>query len=1043
MNVCFCCRFLFTLVLFTSSAFSQSTIKSKYSGHTQLAMGRWDLGKFIWSTAKYKPGKYDKPILDFNAIDNWQRIGDYLSVSHNGKYFAYTIERGSGRPFDRNQRLDSLIVQSVDNSSRLAFVEPSPGFFSDDSRQYVFQEGTTLCFLQLNGSPTKYVKDISSYKVSDESKGKWLAYQLKNGNSDVVLQDLITGKERIFRGVSDYKFDGNNEWFICRSNANNNKGESNELLLYQIATGMEIRFPFVVDYLFSESGKAILLKTSEEINNGETANGLGYVSFPEKRKKIIWSTKLHNINIHNYSIDKHGEQVAFSIRDSSGFAAGNLPGNSIWYYKKGMEKAIIKITNETADIDKVLQIEGSISFSDNGRYIQFSLLPKPSLIKQDTDAIQLEVWNHKDLILQSAQTDQLKRSKVYNGILNIKNERIIQLESEGRTLHLLKGDYAIVKKLSKDTYGDRFWEEGYGRERDSNWLVSLSDGSRHLLESKGGNATEIGPFWFSPSGNYLVYFDYSKECNYFSYDLRTGRLRDISASNNSMQLAYVYPDRHTDKKSELSPGLAAWMEGDAGVLVYDNNDIWQFDLQGKKPAINLTNGFRRSHNIIFSLSNSRRFADEIPVCDQREPLLLRAFDTNNKHSGFYKKNTGVDGDPELLYMGKYFMNMIPWCQDPNLSKKGMQPIKARDVDFWIVQRQSDTEAPNYYKTTNFQSFEKLTDFQPQKGYNWLFEELHSFKHLGGTYGQGVLYKPENFDSSKKYPVLIILYGGYSNNLYQFPMPAYNIEAITPGVSPIWFLNNGYLIFTPDIYVSPLKYGPEAFNVIEGAVRYLKQLPYVDANKLGCCSHSWSAKLGAYLFTHSKSFGATSISEGFLYGNMISSALSDHVDGASRLEEVEEGFEFGNLWKNKDSWLDQTTVFNADNANSPLLLFCNNESTQEMQNQTLQIFTALRRLEKKTWWLKYDKGGHILTNLDEQKDFTIRNTQFFDHYLKEAPAPHWMTQGIPASFKGFETGYELDPRGSCGKDCKICEKWNTQYKKYPEIFSKPIGEWHLD
>jgi dipeptidyl aminopeptidase/acylaminoacyl peptidase len=427
---------------------------------------------------------------------------------------------------------------------------------------------------------------------------------------------------------------------------------------------------------------------------------------------------------------------------------------------------------------------------------------------------------------------------------------------------------------------------------------------------------------------------------------------------------------------------------------------------------------------------------------EKEILLLRAFNVSNKNKGFFRKVVGATGDPELLSMGQYFTHIINWCQDPNISNIGMQPVKAKDVDIWIVQRQSVADAPNYYKTADFKSFKRLTNFQPQNGRNWVSEELHTFTHIDGQSGQGILYKPEDFDSTKKYPVLIIFYGGYSNNLHQFPVPSYNYNAITPGTSPIWFVNNGYLVFTPDIYISPIKVGAEAFNVIEGAAKYLKSLSYVEKNGLGCCSHSWSAKLGAYLLTHSPSFGAMAISEGYLYANMINVALSTDESGRSKLASVENVFQFGSFWENRESWLDQTTVLNVNKTNSPLLLLCNKESSKEYQDQTLQLFTALRRLEKKVWWLKYDKARHNLSDLNEQKDYTIRYTQFFDHLLKQAPAPMWMTQGIPASLRGIEERYMLDPSNSCGADCSVCKKWNEQYKKHPEMFKKPVSVWSL-
>jgi len=1031
-------------MLISPSAFSQNAAKSIDNNYTRLEGLRWSLDKYLWSNARLKIEGHDKPIVDFNAIDSWRRLGEYLSISSNGRHFAYNSER-IYKHLDPKRKEDSLIVQSINSSWRKGFVGVKPGFFTSDSRQYIFQEGTRLGFLTLNGGPARYVKDIASYKTPSKDNNEWLAYRLKAGESEVVLKNLVTGREKHFSDMSDYSFDYKSEWLVCQSNSNLNGNESKDLLLYQLATGVEIRFSHVADYLFSENGKALLLKIEKKVGK-ELVTDLEYVILPEGRGRVIWSNKDSFISLNDYSMDSPGKQVVFSIRDSSGVAKGNLASNSVWYYKKGMDKATLKLTDEIAGANKDLQIEGSPFFTDNGGYIRFSMQPRPFPSKAHFDPILPQVWNYKDLILQSAQSDLLKGPRAHVFIFNVEKGKVIQLEGENETLHLLKGNFAIVKRLSKETFGDRFWEKGYGRDRDSNWLVALSDGSRRLLKSRSGNATEIGPFWFSPSGNYLVYFDFGKDCGYFSYNLRTEKLTDISARDNNSQLSYINPYLRADRKSEQSLGLAAWLKNDAAVLVYDNNDIWQFDLQGRKAPVNLTNGFGKSNDIVFSLFNGQRFEDEIPVLDDREHLLLRAFNRRNKYNGFYRKVVGVAGDPELLYMGGCFMDLISWCQDPNLSNRGMHPIKARDVNVWVLQRQSGAEAPNYYKTADFRSFERMTNFQPQKEYSWLSEELHSFEHLGGTEGQGILYKPENFDSGKKYPVLIVFYGGYSNNLYQFPEPAYSKSAITPGQAPIWFLSNGYLIFTPDVYVAPLKYGPEAFNVIEGAARYLKQLSYVDGNKIGCCSHSWSAKLGAYMFTHSKSFSCMVISEGFLYGNMINAALtlSEDESGESKLETVEEGFQFGSLWENRDSWLDQTTVLNANNASSPLLLLCNEKSTKEYQDQTLQLFTALRRLEKKCWWLKYSKGAHTLApDLDEQKDFTIRSTQFFDHYLKNGPAAHWMTEGIPANLRGFEAGYELDPVGSCGRGCSICEKWNEQYRKHPEMFAKPIGEWHLN
>jgi dipeptidyl aminopeptidase/acylaminoacyl peptidase len=1012
------CWSVLVFVLIPVVGFTQSN--SRVTGVQNLNLGDHAvLEQYLWGYSKNAAGKSDKSLIDFNAIENWRVLGDYVAVSNDGRFFAYTINKPSGTRYWFT-RLDSLVVQSTGTGWRMAFANSKPGFFTATGKTYIYQNGGSLCFLPLEKSQPRNVKDVVSYKVSRLGGYDWLAYELKNTDSNVILHNLVTGKETSFMGITDYNFDNSGEWLVCK--------RANDLLLHNLVTGAQKHFPFVEAYVFANDGKFLLLKTIEKNSTG-IITSVKYLEGPDWQEKTIWSSNNEKVRIGSYSLDKPGRQVVFSIEDST--------GASVWYYTTDMDKAMVKVTNATPGIGNGLIITGEPSFTDNGRYIKFFVHPSQSdLRKPDPAMAQVEVWDHKDLYLQSAQAGLEKQPKIYAACISLENGKVMPLESNGKKIYLLQGDFAIVKKNLGDEHGDRFWETNNGfNNNDSNWVVSLKDGSCQVLPT----TARRGNFWFSPNGRYLVYFDLDKGCHYFSYDLYTAVLKDVSASVPVNQLGLV--NQYMNNKPELG-NLAAWIENSNSVLVYDNYDIWQLDLTGKESAINITNGFGQLNNTMLILPATDHYSSDIPVIKAKAPLFLRAFNTRTKLSGFYQKANLNAGAPKLVYMGDYFMNAVFGWHDPNLSNDGLAPVKAKDRDTWIVQRQSSNDAPNYYETNDLKNFKRLTNFQPQQHFKWLSQELHSFKHLGGREGQGILYKPDDFDPTKKYPVLIVFYGTFSNNLNQFRTPTYLNTAIASGESPAWLVNNGYLVFTPDIYTMPLKYGPSAYNVIEGAAQYLKQLPYVDANKLGCASHSWSAKLGAYLFTHSTSFNAMAISEGFLYADAINMAFST-AEGKSNLEEVETRQEYGSLYENKAAWLEQTTVLQADKATSPLLLFCNKESTPDYQDQTLQLFTALRRLDKDVWWLKYDNGSHTLHDLKELKDFTIRYTQFFDHYLKQAPAPLWMTQGLPLKLKGIESRYELDPAGSCGKDCAICKKWNEQYKKHPGMFIKPIQEWRLD
>jgi hypothetical protein len=1012
-----CCSIL-VFILFSILGFPQSNSRSTSVQSFNFG-DRMHLKQFLWGYSKNNSQKSEKSLIDFNAIENWPGLGEYLAVSDDGNFFAYTTNKPSGTRY-WFRRLDSLVVQSTRNGWRSAFVGSNPGFFMANGEKYVFQNGETLYFLQLGKSQFRNVRNVKSYKVSQHGKKEWLAWQLKNNDSNFVLHNMVTEKKTPFTGVIDYSFDNSGEWLVCK--------RANDLLLYNLVTNTEKHFPFVVDYAFASNGKAALVKTIEKRDNGVTT-ALKYLSAPDWKEKIIWSTNKVNTSIGSYSLDNLGRQAVFSVQDSTKTI-------NIWYCNAEMDKAMLKVNNATPGIKEGLVINGDVSFTDNGHYIKFLLQSSQSDTRvPDPEMAQVEVWNHKDLYLQSAQAELSKEPKIYASFINIENGKIIPLERNDRKLYLLKGDFAIVKKYSQEGHGDRFWEVRNSYNKDSNWIVSLKDGSSQFLSTRAGS----GNFWFSPGGRYLLYFDLDKGCHYFSYDLHTGILKDITLNVPENQLGFIDPY----SSNKLGSGnLAAWIENDNGVLVYDNDDIWRLDLTGKESGINITDGFGNSNNTMLNLLTTGHYSYDIPVIKANAPLLLRAFNTRNKQCGFYRKADLNAGAPKLVYMGNHFMKSVDGYHDPNLSNSGMAPVKAKNREVWIVQRQSSTDAPNYYETNDFKSYKRLTNFLPQQNFKWLTEELHSFKHLDGREGQGILYKPDDFDSTKKYPVFIALYGTFSNNLNQFHIPTYIDQDMEPGKSPIWFVNNGYLVFTPDIYTTPLKHGPSTVNVMEGAAQYLKQLSYVDGDKLGFGAHSWSSKLGAYLFTHSQFFSAIAISEGALYANPINIAFSTR-DGKSRLEDIEMMEEWGNLYENKEAWLEFSTVLQADKSKSPLLLFSNKESSPEYQEAALQIFTALRRLDKKIWWLKYDNGEHTLHDLKELRDHTIRYTQYFDHYLKEAPAPLWMTQGIPINLKGIESRYELDPEGSCGKDCKVCKKWNEQYKRYPEMFKKPIQEWHLE
>jgi dipeptidyl aminopeptidase/acylaminoacyl peptidase len=276
----------------------------------------------------------------------------------------------------------------------------------------------------------------------------------------------------------------------------------------------------------------------------------------------------------------------------------------------------------------------------------------------------------------------------------------------------------------------------------------------------------------------------------------------------------------------------------------------------------------------------------------------------------------------------------------------------------------------------------------------------------GKQSEGLLFKPENFDAKKKYPMILYFYEKYSDDLYLYRQPAPSASTIN---IPL-FVSNGYLVFVPDIHYKKGKPGESAYNSVVSAAKYFTKKPWVDSTKMAIQGQSWGGYQVAYLVTRTNMFAAAEA--GAPVSNMTSAyggiRWGTGINRQFQYEHTQSRIGY-TLWQRPDLYIRNSPLFRADKVQTPLLITHNDADGSVPWYQGIEYFTALRRLGKKVWMLQYNGEDHNLVERRNRKDLSIRLSQYFDYFLKGAPAPHWLAEGVPATSKGVDWGTELEEK----------------------------------
>ncbi len=778
---------------------------------------------------------------------------------------------------------------------------------------------------------------------------------------DVILHDLVTGRDQLLGSVGDIEFN-----------------KTGDLLAYDVdAAPRDGNGLFVLDL---KSGRISALDNDARVYNRLTWNDDGTGVAVLKGDDVDKMRERDNVllvfpNVQSMLGDAEAAPIKLDPSKTSNFPNGFVISDRAPLDWSGDSKRVFfGIKEQVAVPDTTGRRRGPDELAD------------------------VDVWNSKDERLQSVQmirADQ-DRNFTYREVFDFGPGKFVTLaDSTMRDVEVSQdGRWAVGRDA-------RTYVSDYKAPAADIYRINTTTGERTLIAKNQLIGQHI--FGISPDGNYFLFW---KDAKYQAYNLDAGTTKTLGggAAVNFTDAEYDHPGPRP------SYGISGYTTDGKAVIATHQYDLYVVPLDGS-PVINLTKGVGAKNDIQFryvqtmpdttgtpapgggagGFGGGRGGAGRATKIDLAKPITLHAYGQWTKKDGFYTLSPSGDLK-EVVYDDAYFTN----------------PTRAAKADVYLFTRQTFTDFPDLRVSgADFKDSKKISDANPQQSeYKWGRRILFDFKDHDGHRLQALLAIPEDYKPGEKRPMLVNFYEKNSQNMYHYSAPSY---VTGMGSMPIQGLSEGYLELIPDVYFHTGRSHSDMLEAVEAAVRKVIAMGYVDPKRIGINGHSFGGEGAAFIGTRSRLFAAVGVGAGVtdLYQDFnqnwgwayaIQGGSGDNGDQYYLYGQGRWGF---SPWEKPDVYMYESALTHVPEVTAPFLIMHGTADPTVAFQNGLGLYNALRYNGKNAILLAYENEGHGLRGLANRRDLTIRYFQFFDHYLKDAPAPKWMTDGVPFLQKDTE------------------------------------------
>jgi dipeptidyl aminopeptidase/acylaminoacyl peptidase len=253
-----------------------------------------------------------------------------------------------------------------------------------------------------------------------------------------------------------------------------------------------------------------------------------------------------------------------------------------------------------------------------------------------------------------------------------------------------------------------------------------------------------------------------------------------------------------------------------------------------------------------------------------------------------------------------------------------------------------------------------------------------FTSSDGTVIKGRYYLPPNFNASIKYPMIVYYYGGTTPTAkvldHPYPMHVYaSMGYVVYVVQPSGTIGFGQEFSARHVNAWGKR---TADDIIEGVKRFIADHSFVDEKKIGCIGASYGGFMTMYLQTVTDIFAAAISHAGI-------SALSSYWgEGYWGYAYSAAASADSYPWNNRELYVEQSPLFNADKIKTPLLLLHGLDDTNVPVGESFQMYTALKILGRPVEFIRVKGENHGITTYKRRLDWNYSIYAWFTKWLKD-------------------------------------------------------------